>query len=289
MKIDRGRGHRRDLRRSAERCRRRHDGRPPQAGCVTPAVADRIAEATGIGGAQILEWVNHVDLMRIDGVGSEYSDLLEAAGVDSPAELAQRNAGQPRRRRSRRSSRPRPGIVRRVPSEAETPGLDRPVQEAAQGRRALGGGTRVGGFKEFLTKSNALALAIGVIIGASLGTVVDCARQRHHHAADRLGPGRRRLRRPQDRPRARTPAGEEVAIGWGLFLNAVIVFVVVALVVYLISKCSSRRPPAGPDAEETCSVICDEPQARRPPDGERARADRRPDRRPGRSVRPRRG
>ena len=48
--------------------------------------------ATGISHSLLLEWVNHVDLMRLDGVGSEFSDLLEAAGVDSPAELAQRNA-----------------------------------------------------------------------------------------------------------------------------------------------------------------------------------------------------
>ena len=40
----------------------------------------------------ILEWVNHVDLYRIKGVGSEYSDLLEAAGVDTIPELAQRKA-----------------------------------------------------------------------------------------------------------------------------------------------------------------------------------------------------
>ena len=53
---------------------------------------DRLAAATGISGKRILEWVNHVDLMRIRGVGSEYADLLEAAGVDSAAELAQRNA-----------------------------------------------------------------------------------------------------------------------------------------------------------------------------------------------------
>ncbi len=46
--------------------------------------------ATGISHAKILEWVNLVDLYRIKGVGSEYSDLLEAAGVDSPAELAHR-------------------------------------------------------------------------------------------------------------------------------------------------------------------------------------------------------
>jgi predicted flap endonuclease-1-like 5' DNA nuclease len=51
-----------------------------------------LADITGVTPTLILEWVNHVDLMRIDGVGSEYSDLLEAAGVDSPAELAQRNA-----------------------------------------------------------------------------------------------------------------------------------------------------------------------------------------------------
>jgi predicted flap endonuclease-1-like 5' DNA nuclease len=40
----------------------------------------------------ILKWVNHVDLYRIKGVGSEYADLLEASGVDTVVELAQRNA-----------------------------------------------------------------------------------------------------------------------------------------------------------------------------------------------------
>ncbi len=45
-----------------------------------------------ISGKLVLEWVNHVDLMRIDGVGSQYADLLSAAGVDSRAELARRNA-----------------------------------------------------------------------------------------------------------------------------------------------------------------------------------------------------
>ena len=56
--------------------------------------ADRkaLADQTGISTDKILEWVNHADLMRIDGVGSQYADLLEAAGVDSPAELGQRNA-----------------------------------------------------------------------------------------------------------------------------------------------------------------------------------------------------
>ena len=47
---------------------------------------------TGITGKLILEWVNRADLFRVKGVGEEYSDLLEAAGVDTVPELAQRNA-----------------------------------------------------------------------------------------------------------------------------------------------------------------------------------------------------
>ena len=50
-----------------------------------------IAEKSGIGDGLILQWVNHVDLFRIKGVGSEYADLLEAAGVDTVPELANRN------------------------------------------------------------------------------------------------------------------------------------------------------------------------------------------------------
>jgi predicted flap endonuclease-1-like 5' DNA nuclease len=48
--------------------------------------------ASGIGRVLILKWVNRVDLYRIDGVGSEYSDLLEVAGVDTIPELSYRNA-----------------------------------------------------------------------------------------------------------------------------------------------------------------------------------------------------
>jgi predicted flap endonuclease-1-like 5' DNA nuclease len=51
-----------------------------------------LAASSGIAERLLLEWVNHCDLMRIDGVGSEYADLLEAAGVDSCAELATRKA-----------------------------------------------------------------------------------------------------------------------------------------------------------------------------------------------------
>lgn len=57
---------------------------------ATPAGRKEIAAASGIGKGLILEWVNHVDLFRIKGVGEEYADLLEEAGVDTVVELAQR-------------------------------------------------------------------------------------------------------------------------------------------------------------------------------------------------------
>ena len=53
---------------------------------------DDLAEKSGVSSKLILEWVNHVDLFRIKGVGEEYADLLEEAGVDSVPELAQRRA-----------------------------------------------------------------------------------------------------------------------------------------------------------------------------------------------------
>ena len=51
-----------------------------------------LAAATNIDEAKLLKWVNHADLFRVRGIGSEYSDLLEAAGVDTVPELRQRNA-----------------------------------------------------------------------------------------------------------------------------------------------------------------------------------------------------
>ena len=53
---------------------------------------DVLAEATGVSGKLILKWVNHADLCRLNGVGPQTAQLLEAAGVDSVAELAQRSA-----------------------------------------------------------------------------------------------------------------------------------------------------------------------------------------------------
>jgi predicted flap endonuclease-1-like 5' DNA nuclease len=51
-----------------------------------------LAAETGIDESRILKWANMADLMRIKGVGEEYSELLEAAGVDTVKELKMRNA-----------------------------------------------------------------------------------------------------------------------------------------------------------------------------------------------------
>jgi len=60
--------------------------------CSTPKQRKELAEKSGISDTHILKWANMVDLYRINGVGSEFSELLEVAGVDTVPELAQRNA-----------------------------------------------------------------------------------------------------------------------------------------------------------------------------------------------------
>ena len=60
--------------------------------CGTPKGRKGLAEMTGFSEQTILEWVNRADLFRVRGIGSQYSDLLEAAGVDTVRELAVRKA-----------------------------------------------------------------------------------------------------------------------------------------------------------------------------------------------------
>ena len=57
---------------------------------ATPRGRQVLEQRSGIGHALILEWVNIADLMRVKGVGEEYSDLLEEAGVDTVKELRNR-------------------------------------------------------------------------------------------------------------------------------------------------------------------------------------------------------
>ncbi len=80
----------------------------------------KLAEEISVSEATVLEWVNRADLMRVKGVGEEYSDLLEAAGVDSPAELAHRNAAN--LTVAMEEYNQEHNIVRRTPTESEVQG-----------------------------------------------------------------------------------------------------------------------------------------------------------------------
>ena len=76
-----------------------------------------IAKNSGIPDGFILKWVNHVDLYRIKGVGSEYADLLEVAGVDTVVELAQRNPANLFRRMQEVNTEKK--LVRKPPVESQ--------------------------------------------------------------------------------------------------------------------------------------------------------------------------
>lgn len=75
-----------------------------------------IAAATKITEKLILEWVNRADLMRVRGVGEEYSDLLEATGVDTVKELRRRNPANLLTSMVEVNNKKR--LVRRLPTEA---------------------------------------------------------------------------------------------------------------------------------------------------------------------------
>ncbi len=74
-----------------------------------------LAERTGIAAAQILQWANRADLMRIKGVGAEYADLLEAAGVETVKELRRRSPKALTAKIVQLNERKR--LVRRLPTE----------------------------------------------------------------------------------------------------------------------------------------------------------------------------
>src|SRR5436190_16554055 len=102
------------------------------------------------------------------------------------------------------------------------------------------------GFREFLLKTNALALAVGVIIGVALGNVVnslvnDVIMPPLGYALGGIDFGRLKIV-------LKTAVGgdptTEVAIRWGNFINVIIAFVVIAFVVYLISKMLIKAPAA---------------------------------------------
>jgi large conductance mechanosensitive channel len=116
-------------------------------------------------------------------------------------------------------------------------------------------------FRAFLTKSNALALAIGVIIGTALGGVVTSL------VNDIIMPPVGLLLGGVDFSSLKIvlKAGDgvdpatEVAIRWGMFINSLITFIVIALVVYWIGKRMIREAPAAPaPATQTCPYCKEE-------------------------------
>ena len=83
---------------------------------ATRAGRKEVASATGCTIAQILEWVNRADLMRVKGIGEEYSDLVEAAGVDTVKELRNRKPKNLLARMVEVNREKR--LVRRLPTES---------------------------------------------------------------------------------------------------------------------------------------------------------------------------
>ncbi|HEY8437079.1 MAG TPA: large conductance mechanosensitive channel protein MscL [Candidatus Limnocylindrales bacterium] len=107
-------------------------------------------------------------------------------------------------------------------------------------------------FRAFLLKTNALALAIGVIIGGALGTVVDSL------VKDIIMPPIGFLLGRVDFSQLVVDLGSGVFIRWGAFLTNVIAFVIIALVVWQISKMFIREP--APADVKTCP-FCKEANA----------------------------
>jgi large conductance mechanosensitive channel len=102
-------------------------------------------------------------------------------------------------------------------------------------------------FKAFLLKTNALALAIGVIIGGALGTVVTSL------VNDIIMPPIGKILGGVDFSSLVIDLGGGVFIRWGAFVNSVIAFVVIAFVVWRISKMFIREEAApAPPEQKTC-------------------------------------
>lgn len=91
-----------------------------------------LASATGLADREVLDWVNRADLMRVKGIGAEYSDLLEAAGVDTVKELKTRSPAALTKRMGTINSKKK--LVRRLPTEAM---VERWVNEAKKLKPAV--------------------------------------------------------------------------------------------------------------------------------------------------------
>tara|TARA_R110002049_G_scaffold18219_1_gene69943 strand:- start:2339 stop:2749 length:411 start_codon:yes stop_codon:yes gene_type:complete len=85
--------------------------------CKTPSGRKALAKESGLTDKQVLKFANMVDLYRISGVGSEYAELLEAAGVDTVPELARRRPDNLATAMAELNEKKK--LVRRAPTESE--------------------------------------------------------------------------------------------------------------------------------------------------------------------------
>ena len=95
--------------------------------CAAPAGRKALAETTQISEKLILKWTNHADLFRINGVGPQFAELLEAAGVDTVKELRHRVPANLVAKMEEVNAEKH--LVRRVPAVAE---VEKMVEQAKQ-------------------------------------------------------------------------------------------------------------------------------------------------------------
>lgn len=81
-----------------------------------PAGRKALADAADISEKLILEWCNLADLMRVKGIGKQFSELLEAAGIDTVKELRNRNAANTAAKMAEVNAEKK--LTRTVPSES---------------------------------------------------------------------------------------------------------------------------------------------------------------------------
>ena len=111
-------------------------------------------------------------------------------------------------------------------------------------------------FKDFLTKSNALALAIGIIIGIALGAVVNSLVKDIIMPPIALLLGGIDFSAMQIVLKNTGDPKTTVAINYGTFIVTVIQFVVVAFVVFIIGKAVIRdEPPAPPEISDEVKLL----------------------------------
>jgi len=106
------------------------------------------------------------------------------------------------------------------------------------------------GFKEFLLKANALALAVGVIIGVAMGNVVNSLVNDVIMPPIGMALGSLDFSQMKVVLKATGDPKTEVAIRYGTFINVVITFCIVALVVYVVASLLLRPAPEAPT--KTC-------------------------------------